>query len=72
MESQALPRSGRVLKILAVLAAVVFAFFTGVLVERVRFDSQRTDMLRRYDQALRQHQRELMQSEKASGPTVTR
>jgi hypothetical protein len=72
METPAVSRSGRVLKTLAVLVAVVVAFFTGVLVERLRFDSQRSDMLRRYDQALRQHQEQLMQSEKNSGRTLTR
>ena len=64
MDSQPPSRSGRVLKALAVLGAVVVAFFAGVLVERLRFDVQRTDMLRRYDQALRQHQEQIMQSEK--------
>lgn len=72
MDSQAPSRSGRVLKTLAVLGAVVVAFFAGVLVERLRFDLQRTDMLRRYDQALRRHQEQIMQSEKPSGKTVTR
>ena len=57
---------GRVLGTLALVAAVVVAFFAGVLVERLRFDAQRTDMLRRYDQALRQHQEQIMQSEKQS------
>ena len=72
MDSQAPSRSGRVLKALAVLGAVVLAFFAGVLVERLRFDVQRTDMLRRYDQALRRHQEQIMQSEKESGTTLTR
>ena len=72
MESQGRSRSGRVLKILTAAAAVVIAFFSGVLVERVRFDSERTAMLKRYDQALRQHQQELMRSEKSSSRTVTR
>lgn len=71
MDASAAPRSGRVLKLLSVLVAVVLAFFAGMLVERLRFDSQRTDMLRRYDQALRQHQLQLMQSEKQSSSTLT-
>jgi hypothetical protein len=57
----------RVLKLLALVAALVVAFLSGVLVERLRFDTKRTDMLRRYDQALRQHREQLMQSEKHSG-----
>ncbi len=72
MDSQPLSPAGRVLRGLALLVAVVVAFFAGVLVERLRFDSQRTDMLRRYDQALRQHQERLMQSERDSGKTVAR
>jgi len=72
MDSQAPARSGRVLTALAVLGAVVVAFFAGVVVERLRFDLQRTDMLRRYDQALRRHQEQIMRSEKASGEPLTR
>jgi hypothetical protein len=68
MDPAALSRSARVLKGLALVAALVVAFFAGMLVERLRFDSQRTDMLRRYDQALRQHHEQLMQSEKSSAP----
>jgi hypothetical protein len=58
--------SARVLGALALVAVVVVAFFAGVLVERLRFDAKRSDMLRRYDQALRRHQEQLMQSEKES------
>ena len=64
MAPKAPSRSGRVLKALAMLGAVTVAFFAGVLAERLRFDARRTDMLRRYDQALRQHQEQIMQSEK--------
>jgi len=72
MDAEGRSRAGRVLKMLSAVAAVVIAFFAGVLVERVRFDVERTAMLKRYDQALRQHQEQLMQSEKASHPTVSR
>ena len=68
MGDQAGPGSRRVLKALALLVIVLVAFFAGVLVERLRFDAQRADMLRRYDRALREHQNQLIQSEK----TVTR
>jgi type II secretory pathway pseudopilin PulG len=64
MDPHALAPSVRVLKGLALVVALVIAFLAGVLVERLRFDSRRTDMLRRYEQALRQHQQQLMQSEK--------
>ena len=60
------PPTARVLGVLALVAVIVVAFFAGVLVERLRFDAQRTDMLRRYDQALRQHQEQIMQAEKQS------
>lgn len=66
MDPHALARSVPVLKGLALVVALVIAFFAGVLVERLRFDSQRTDMLQRYEQALRRHQQQLMQSEKQS------
>jgi len=72
MEPRALARSGRVLEALALVVAVVVAFFAGMLVERLRFDFQRTDVLRRYDQALRQHQEQIMRSERESSRTVTR
>jgi hypothetical protein len=59
-----------VLGVLAVVAALVLAFFAGVLFERLRFDAQRTDMLRRYDRALRQHQEQIMQSERDSAKSL--
>jgi hypothetical protein len=58
------PRAGRVLKALAAAVIVLAAFLAGVLAERLRFDLQRSDMLRRYDRALREHQAEIMRSEK--------
>jgi hypothetical protein len=61
------PRPGRVLKALALAVVVLGAFFAGVLAERLRFDFQRSDMLRRYDRALREHQEQIIQSEKHSG-----
>jgi hypothetical protein len=56
--------SHRVLKGLAVLAVVAMAFLAGMLVERLRLDAQREDMLRRYDQVLRQYREDQMISEK--------
>jgi hypothetical protein len=72
MKSKARSRFGRVLTTLIALAVVVIAFFAGILVERVRFDFERTAMLKRYDQALRQHQEQLMQSEKHASGTLIR
>ena len=58
------PRTHRVLKGFAVLAVVTMAFLAGMLVERLRLDAQREDMLRRYDQVLRQYREQQMISEK--------
>lgn len=58
-------RSTRVLGVLAGLAIVVAAFLAGMLVERVRYDSRRDEVLRRYDQALKQHQKQIMDSERS-------
>jgi hypothetical protein len=66
------PVRANALGALAVVAALVLAFFAGVLFERLRFDAQRTDMLRRYDRALRQHQEQIMQSEKDSAKSTVR
>ena len=59
-------RSRRVLVAVAVLLLVLAAFAAGVATERMRFDAQRGDMLKRWDAALKAHQKQLMQSEKAS------
>ena len=58
-------RSGRVLGAVAVLLLMLAAFAAGVATERMRFDAQRGDMLKRWDAALKAHQKQLMQSEKA-------
>jgi hypothetical protein len=58
-------RSGRVFVALLMAAVAVVAFLAGVLTERMRFDGKRDEMLRRYDRALKQHQQQIMQSEKA-------
>jgi hypothetical protein len=57
-------RSGRVLGVVAVLLLMLAAFAAGVATERMRFDAQRDDMLKRWDAALKAHQKQLMQSEK--------
>ena len=53
-----------VLKGLAALAVVAMAFLAGMLVERLRLDARREEMLRRYDQVLRQYRDQQMRSEK--------
>jgi len=56
--------SHRVLRGLAMLAVLAMVFLAGMLVERLRLDARREDMLRRYDQVLRQYRDQQMRSEK--------
>jgi membrane protein implicated in regulation of membrane protease activity len=56
------PRS--VLEGLAFVVILVVAFFAGMLVERLHSHAERDDMLRRYDQALREHRARVMETEK--------
>jgi Na+/H+ antiporter NhaB len=58
-------RSRRVLRGLAVLAVMAMAFLAGMLVERLRLDARREDMLRRYNQVLQQYRDQQMRSEKS-------
>ena len=58
-------RSHRVLRGLAVLAVVAMAFLAGMLVERLRLDAKREEMLRRYDQVLQQYREQQMRSEQS-------
>jgi hypothetical protein len=60
-------RAGRVLGVVAVALLVIAAFAAGVATERMRFDAQRGEMLKRWDAALKAHQKQLMQSEKVGG-----
>jgi Na+/H+ antiporter NhaB len=55
-----------VLRGLAVLAVVAMAFLAGMLVERLRLDAKREDMLRRYNQVLQQYRDQQMRSEKST------
>jgi hypothetical protein len=65
-------RSGRVLRVLVLVVIVLAAFLAGVLSERLRFDAERSDVLRRYDRALREHQRQIIQTEKHSSAPAAR
>ena len=46
------------------LVVVAMAFLAGMLIERLRLDARREDMLRRYNQVLQQYRDQQMQSEK--------
>jgi membrane protein implicated in regulation of membrane protease activity len=57
-------RSRSALGALALVVVVVVAFLAGMLVERLISHAERDDMLRRYDQALREHRARVMETEK--------
>ena len=57
-------RSRRVLGAVVGLFLLLAAFAAGVATERMRFDAQRGDLLKRWDSALKAHQKQIMQSEK--------
>jgi type II secretory pathway pseudopilin PulG len=58
------PRPQRVLQGLALVVIVVVAFLAGMLVERLHSHAARDEMLRRYDQVLREHRSLMMEAEK--------
>ena len=58
-------RTHRVLTGLVALTIVAMAFFAGMLVERLRLDARREDMLQRYNQVLQQYRDQQMRSEKS-------
>lgn len=60
-------RAGRVLGVVVAALLVIAAFAAGMATERMRFDAQRGEMLKRWDAALKAHQKQLMQSEKVGG-----
>ena len=47
------------------LAVMAMAFLAGMLVERLRLDAKREDMLRRYNQVLQQYRDQQIRSEKS-------
>ena len=65
-------RTARLYAALALAAALVLAFLAGMLTERLRFDSERTQVLERLDAARRAYHERLMQSERDARRPVTR
>jgi len=65
-------RSGKVLGLLALLMALVMAYFAGVLTERFRFDAQRQTVIQKYDKALKAWRDQQMQAEKATEKPTSR
>ena len=60
-------RARRVFQALILVVAMAVAFLGGMLVERLQFHAERDAMLRRYDQALREHRARVMEAEKRGG-----
>lgn len=54
----------RVFQALILVVAMAVAFLGGMLVERLQGHAERDAMLRRYDQALREHRARVMEAEK--------
>jgi len=57
-------RTRRVFQALILVIAMAVAFLGGMLVERLQSHAERDAMLRRYDQALREHRARVMEAEK--------
>ena len=56
--------SRRVLRGLVMLVVVAMVFLAGMLVERLRLDAKREEVLRRYNEVLQQYRDQQMRSEK--------
>jgi hypothetical protein len=64
-------RARGVFQALILLGAMAVAFLGGMLLERLQFHAERDAMLRRYDQAIREHRARVMEAEKR-GEELTR
>jgi hypothetical protein len=62
--TRASDRTRRVFQALILVVAMAVAFLGGMLVERLQSHAERDAMLRRYDQALREHRARIMEAEK--------
>jgi hypothetical protein len=69
--TRASDRTRRVFQALILVVAMAVAFLGGMLVERLQSHAERDAMLRRYDQALREHRARIMEAEKR-GEEITR
>jgi hypothetical protein len=57
-------RARRVFRALILLVVMAAAFLAGMLTERLHSHAERDAMLRRYEQALREHRARIMDAEK--------
>ena len=51
---------------LALAVIVLAAFFGGMLVERLRLDAKRDEVIQRYNRVLQEHREQQMRAEKAT------
>lgn len=58
--------SHRVLWRMALAVIVLAAFFGGMLVERLRLDAKRDEVIQRYNRVLQEYREQQMRSEKAA------
>ena len=58
--------SHRVLWGMALAVIVLAAFFGGMLVERLRLDAKRDEVIQRYNRVLQEYREQQMRSEKAA------
>ena len=58
--------SHRVLWGLTLAVIVLAAFFGGMLVERLRLDAKRDEVIQRYNRVLQEHREQQMRAEKAT------
>jgi membrane protein implicated in regulation of membrane protease activity len=64
-------RARRVVQALILVVLMAVAFLAGMLAERLQSHAERDAMLRRYEQALREHRTRVMEAEKR-GEEITR
>jgi membrane protein implicated in regulation of membrane protease activity len=64
-------RTRRVFQALILVVVMSVTFLAGMLVERLQSHAERDAMLRRYEQALREHRARVMEAEKR-GEEITR
>ncbi len=57
-------RARRVVQALILVVVMAVAFLAGMLAERLQSHAERDAMLRRYEQALREHRIRVMEAEK--------
>ena len=57
----------RPIRVLALIALLTIAYFAGVVTERIRFDGERSAVIKKYEKALSDWHNQQMQAEKQSG-----